>query len=92
MRELKEEEYRLYRLTIIKIGKEYIKARGSNGKKLIIKVNKETEGFQKGHNYEFYAKVKIEGIMNKKILYVIDYEEYLELIKDIENKCKGIYK
>ena len=78
VRDKKEDTYRLYRVTIIKVKKKYIKAKDSNGRRYRISKSPETERYTKGLNCEFYAEAKVEGILKRKILYAIDYEEYIK--------------
>lgn len=79
MENFKENEFKLFRCQFLREGKNYIKAVDFNGKYYIIKKSPETRNFKEGFDDEFYARLEVKGVFNKKILHVISFEEYLAL-------------
>lgn len=74
------EDYKLFRCKFLREGKEFIKAKDYNGNTFYIKRSKNTKGYKKGFDDTFYAKLERKGIIFKKrILHVIDFNDYLAL-------------
>ena len=80
MTNLKKTDFKLFRCIFLKSTKNYIKAKDYNGNKYMVKKSSSTKRYKKGLDDTFYAKLELKGfVIKKKILHVINYEDYLKL-------------